>query len=447
MLAEPNTDNDSIDPRKWVLVFFRHWRLIVGLCAVGALAAVVLGLLLTTGYEATTTILVTKPKYQTALDPQITTAAYVTPNTQKALTSLATSDEVLRKVAASIGTSAGSAPQTAESIRGSLTAEAGSDPSLLLLKARAQDPGQAASLANNWTGALIAQALAIYGNSQDMAYFSARLTDADARLVKAESDLAAHQAKSELSTLKAQLAAVQQDQLLGLAEKSRSGRMLDEVAGYREQVAKYAPDARVPVGSNLTVLLLETRALGDGPSPAVQLQLDGSAQGATASTAPTASTTAAMPQVNGSDAASTWKAGDLLKLLDDLSTVLKSKVSAADARVGDAAPKILALQGQVQQAQARTDRLILERDISKEGYQAVARKVEEVQIAAGSENGQFSVFSQAEPVDFHSVRNILIMATLGAMAGAVIAFVVIWWRQDERSLAPRARDTAESWVV
>ena len=439
-MAEPYVDDDSIDPRKYVLVLLHYWWLVVGLGILGALAAVLLSSRAPVVYEATATVLLSKPRYQTAMDSRIQNVADPTPIATKVLGAIANSDEVLGKVASGVAAPAGSAAPTSARLKSSLTATIGGDPTLLLLKARASEPAQAAGLANTWAAAIVERARATYSGAQEITYFEARLADASTRLVKAEADLSAFQGQSELDNLKSQLGALRHDQQASLADAYQIGRMLDETRVLREHLTKYEPETRVPLAGNLTVLLLQARALGVGSTVVAQIETSG-AQTSTASTP----TTAAL-RVEGTDATATWKAGDLIKLLDDLSAVLRGRANAYDARASAAAPKLLDLQGQVQRAQAETDRLVLERDVAKEGYQAVARKVEEARIAADGESGQFGVVSQAvvpaAPLAQSTSRNVVMAAGLGLMAGAVLAFVLDWWRQGGQATMPGTRGGA-----
>ena len=451
-LAEPFVDDDSIDLRRYVLALLRYWWLILGLGVVGSLLAFTLSARAPVTYEATATVLIAKPRHQVTLDPRIRTTADATAVSAKALVTLASSDEVLSEVATSAGASAESIPEAA-SLRGRLSAAEGSDPTLVLLKARASAPGQAATLANAWASALAERARFVHGGAQDVAYFGARLVEAEASLAKAESDLAEHQAKSTLGTLKARLSALQEDQQISLAEKARANRLLDEIDVLREQVSRSPSGDEVPAVGNQVVALLEARALGIESPLVVSHTADASTPGRTeaedsgAGVRATVSTntTAPITLVTGtSDATRAWKAGELLKLLDDLSTVLEGKARAADARASAAQPQLLDLQRQVQQSQAQTDRATLERDVARESYLAIARKVEESRITAAGEGDQFSVASQAmapgAPVGQNASRNVAMAGLLGAIAGAILALVIDWWRQGRRSPAPNSLD-------
>ena len=435
LLDDPS--DDEIDLGEYVRTVIRHWRMVVGLAVVAALAALGVSFLQPRVYEARAMVAITKPQYVMNFDPRIGSSADLAPPA-KALTGLATSDDVLAALASSpAGASLPAGAQSADALRKMLTAEATADPSLVALRVRAEDPEKAAALANAWAEALVTRARDVYGQGQgDVTYFEARLAEADQSLAKAEADLAAFQARSELSVLKARLSALQDDQKAYLAEQQAIARLMVDVEGLRKKVAAYPPDADVAVGDDLTALLLEIKAFGAQTTTSVQTTT--SAQ-TTPSGQTTTSVQTASPiqlQLGSAEVSSSKRAGDLQKSLASLSENLSAKSSATQARLGEITPQILKLQGQVQQLENESGRLTLARDLAKETYQTIARKAEEARIAAQASRGQVAIASQAsppsEPASSRRLLTVAVASVLGLLVGIIGAFGLEWWRREMR---------------
>jgi uncharacterized protein involved in exopolysaccharide biosynthesis len=98
-------------------------------------------------------------------------------------------------------------------------------------------------------------------------------------------------------------------------------------------------------------------------------------------------------------------------------------------------PQILTLQQRLQESQAEEDRLTRARDVARETYITVARKVEEVRIAADDASGEVRLASQAAapqtPVAPRKMLNTAVAGALGLVLGVFGAFAVEWWKRDE----------------
>lgn len=444
-LADELAD-DEIDLGQYLRVLFRHWPLVIGLAALGALAALGVSFVQPRLYEARAVVAVTKP--QAVLNLQSPGLPDLAPTT-KALIALATSDDVLAALGASPALASVPAEErTAGALREWLTAEAGADPSLLVLKVRARDPGEAAAVANAWADVVISRGREVYGLDQGgAAYFEARLADADANLARAEASLAAFQARSELNVATARLNALLADERTYLAEKQSVARIAADVESLRKKLSAYRPDVQVAPADELTALLLQMRAYdsqaaataGQATAP-VQIGRDDSDRGSPVAAVVVAGSQANSPvqlQVGGTGALSGRRAGELLDSLRSLSEGLSARSSGAQARLDELVPQIKVLQGQVQQLKNEEDRLTLARDVARDTYQAVARKVQETQGV----NNQVLVASRALPPDrpASSGRALMVAAAglLGLIIGATAAFVVDWWR-GERAVAAQA---------
>ena len=75
--------------------------------------------------------------------------------------------------------------------------------------------------------------------------------------------------------------------------------------------------------------------------------------------------------------------------------------------------------------------------MARETYVTMARKVEEVRIAAADTSGEVRLASQAavpeSPVGPRKKINTAVAGALGLMLGVFGAFAVEWWRGDEET--------------
>jgi uncharacterized protein involved in exopolysaccharide biosynthesis len=113
--------------------------------------------------------------------------------------------------------------------------------------------------------------------------------------------------------------------------------------------------------------------------------------------------------------------GTLIKVVQDKSVEIQQQIKALE-------PDILALQKQQQAAQVELDRLTRERDVAKDTYLTLTRKVNETDLAAQDSGGGVQLASQAslpgEPVSGRKLLNVVLGGLLGLVLGVIGAFVI-----------------------
>ena len=100
--------------------------------------------------------------------------------------------------------------------------------------------------------------------------------------------------------------------------------------------------------------------------------------------------------------------------------------------------EILALQKELQEEQTELDRLTRRRDVARETYMSLSRKVEETRIAAESGEREVRLASKAAPPDKpvgpKKKLNVAIAGALGLMVGVFGAFAVEYFRETEEEV-------------
>lgn len=401
---------EEIDLRVYVEVLLRYWMWIVGLAVGAAVIGLIVSLLLPPTYQASAVVLVTESRYQMRFDPRFgteeNTPAY------RAFPTLATSDGILGQVLEDYDPPPQVDPEawTLAGLSGMVEASSGGDPSLVVLGATSQFPQMAADVANVWADALVETGNAIYGEGKDdLAFFEDQLDQARQALDSAEAALVEFEARNESSIVSAQLQSLLQTQADYLADQRRILYLVQDIDGLRAGLAEQSGGQPVTLGDSLTTLFLQIKAFNAEASTPIQLQVD------------------------SADALSDKTRAEQIIFLDNLVLTLEARSSELDARLAELEPRILSLQQERQKINVENDRLTRGRDLARETYMTLARKVDEARIAAQEENGALRVGSYAAvpgyPVGPRKKILVVVAGMVGLMVGVVGAFVVDFWRQ------------------
>ncbi len=400
---------ETIDLRVYIAILLKYWKEILGATLVAALVALVISFLLPPTYEATALITVAKPRYVMQFDPRIETLYNIQP-AYKAYPELATSDEVLQELLARLNPRPEKV-ETLQALREMVQAKSGADPSVIRLTVRYRDPETAAHIANLWAEIFVRRANEIYGTEaqSQLQFYQQQLERAKAELTAAEEALVEFQARNRESVLQNQLNSYRQMQADYLTDQRQIAYIVQDIQGLREQLSRQPADQPATLADQLTALFLEIKAFNAHASAPIQLQVDSAAT------------------------LSEKSLPEQIAFLDDLVRVLERKSAEIDARLAELEPQILALQQELQQVRTEEDRLIRARDVARETYMTLARKVEEARIAAeDASTGEVRLASQAappeKPTSPRKLLNTAVAGVLGLMLAVFGAFGVEWWR-------------------
>lgn len=402
---------EEIDLREYVLVLLRHWKWIVGAPLVAAIAALVVSFLLPPTYEATALVAVTRPRYVMQFDPRIETLNNIQP-AYKAYPELAVSDEVLQELLAQLNPLPEKI-EAMEDLREMVKAKSGADPSVVLLAVRYRDPREAARIANLWAEIFVRRANEIYGSSGEsqLQLYEDQLQRAEAKLKAAQEALVEFQSRNLESVLQNELDSYRQMQADYLADQRRIAYIIQDIWALREQLARWPADQSLSLADQLTALFLQIRAFEAHASAPIELQVDSAASLSNKSPA------------------------EQIAFLDEWVRILQEKSAEIDGRLAELEPKILALQQQLQEIRNEEDQLTRTRDIARETCITLARKVEEVRIAAEDPVGEVQLASRAavpeKPASPRKLLNTAVAGVLGLMLSIFGVFIAEWWREGK----------------
>jgi succinoglycan biosynthesis transport protein ExoP len=404
---------DEIDLRAYIEIALHHWIWILGPALVAAVVAFVVSPFLPPSYRASAVVLVTEPRLQMQFDPRIGTEEQ-TP-AYKVFPTLATSDRALQEVLDSYLPSpqAGIDEWSLSTLSKMVEATSGGDPSLVVLSVTSRSPQDAAAIANGWADILARLGNEIYGGSQkDVVFFQSQLKQAEEALDAADTALVQFQARNQASIIEAQLSSRLQSQDDLLANQRTIAQLVQDIQGLRSQLADQPGNPSPSLADDLTALFLQIRAFNAQATAPIQLQVD------------------------GSTALSDKTQAEQIAFLDGLVVTLQARSSEVDTLLAELEPEILDLQRKAQEASVENDRLTRTRDLARETYLTLARKLEEAHIAAQEEDRALQVGSYAavpeRPVRPRRLLNTALAGVLGLLIGVVVAFAIEFWQQNGR---------------
>jgi uncharacterized protein involved in exopolysaccharide biosynthesis len=371
-----------------------------------AVVALVVSFLLPPTYEATALVIVRQPQYMMQFDPRFETLTQQP--AYKAYPDLARGDEVLEALFARLNPRPAEI-ETLRDLQERVEAKAGTDPSVVRLTVRARDPQEAARIANLWAELFVAHANRVYGASdEELQQLEGQLAQAQAELEAAEQALIEFQARNQASILDARLDSLKSDQAHYLADQRAITYILQDIQALREQLARQPDERPASLADDLTTLFLQIKAFNAQASAPIQLQ------------------------VNSAESLSNKSIGETMALLDDMAGALEAKSAEIGQRLEELQPQILSLQRQLQEIYTESDRLTRQRDLAKETYTALARKVEETRIAVQGAQSTARLGSRAavpeKPASPRKLLNTAVAGALGLMLSVFGAFGVEWWR-------------------
>jgi len=418
---------DTIDLRQHMHVLARRWWVIVLGLVLAAGSAFLASTLQAPTYEATALVVVGEPRYVLNFAPRMQDSPKVTIRAG-ALVTLATSDEVLAQVLDKVGDALTESRRELSTLRAMVTAQSGRDPSLLKLVVRGTNPKLVASIANHWADAFVVSTNRVYGvSAEDVRFFEAQVAQAKEKLDQAEQALVAYQGQNELPVLEARYGSLRSLQAQYLAEQRRIEGLFQDIATLHAQLGA-RPSAEPPAfDDQLAVLGLSLKSLNAQPSTLVQLQVTDTSRltGRTVSEA--------------------------LNYLNTLEKNLRVKYADLDTRLVELGPALQHLQERMERLRSRQNRLQQARDVARETYVTVVRKLEESRIASEDGASRARVASAASvptrPVAPPTLRSTVVGGVVGLILGLVAAFLLeyletkpqAYTSRDEASLSKGAR--------
>lgn len=405
--------DETIDLRPYVEAILRRWWVILGAVLAGILVAVLLQYT-QNSYQATALVAVTEPTQQLQFDARITNSVDMNA-LLPAYPELALSDEVLTILLAQATELSADEIAYLPQLADMLDATKGADPRLVRLTAHADSPQLAADLANAWAETFVTFVEAIHQVSGgDVEFFTTQLAETNAQLEAAERALVDFQSGSRMGIVDNELLSLTTLQATYLGDQRRLNLALEDIRALRRRIEAGEGDI-ITWADQLTALMLQIRVYETvAPTPesagAVQLQL------------------------NSQQDLTTSQRTAQLRLLDELAQSAEQSLSEIDVKLLELEAPIFALQREKQDIFHQFEKLVRNRDVAKETYLTLARKIDEVKIQSeDTESGVKTISAAAVPLTPQRA-NIFITAAMASLAGTLLSILVIlildWWKNS-----------------
>lgn len=383
--------SNEIDLQAYIGALRKRWWVIL-IFVLSALAiAVAVGLAQPRQYQATSTLLVQPPRYQWRFDASILPLVNTNRDYQRELLVVGRSNDVAGQAASTIQAAGQPWEVTPETLSAAVSLRAG-DGSSILVTATAPDPQQAADVANAWTGAFLQHTRKVYGVDQELGGFQAQMEAARQRLNQLDQQLAAVRTTTGLYA-----PAGAPDEVVKLSPNQA------EVIAINELLAGYTRDLE---GVRLLQQSMETAQAGADLAQLPWELLEGQA------IAQRGVVTPAIARASLEDSAG------LMELLQEEEAAL----AATSSSLGAASERIQATIAADWQLYDETQR---ERNLARDTYLILARKVSELSVQQEVDPGLLSLVSQATsptgPVRTRQLAQLVTAGTIGLILGVLVA--------------------------
>lgn len=397
---------EEIPLRLYFDALIRQWKLIVAITIGVAVIAFVISLLLTPVYRAVALVAVTEPRQVVQFDPRFT--ADNTSQPLDAYPELAVSDELLQRLLEDQSGVLTGFTSVSE-LRDAISAQAGSDPSLLKLSVELKSPDLAAAVANEWASLFVTWANDVYSDQggEQVLFFEQQLVQATDELAEAETMMADFQKENRIILVTNQLDALRDQQAQMLIDQQSLARVLNDLAQLKAQLEAVEASRSVSFGDELAVLALQTKVYNAQSELPVQLQVDSLANGSSSRR-------------------------ELVALLTQLSETAELNLARNTELLKDLEPKVLDLQEEKQVWEMRNGRLSQNLLVAQETYLSLSRKVEEERITAQDTSSGVRLASRAiqpiKPVSPRKILNTAIGGIFGLLMSIFFVFMREWWK-------------------
>lgn len=407
---------EEIDLRPYVEAVTQNWKWVLGAAVLAALVALAITFFIPPTYKATALIAVTEPRQVVEFDSRIKVADEDLPF--DAYPDLAISDELLVSLLSEIESHTPGI-NNLNALRGLLSAEAGSDPSLLNLSVQYGDPEKAATIVNKWAELFVVKANDVFGSQggDQLLFFEEQLENSSVELQLSEDALVEFQARNRSLILENELLALQQTQADQLAKRRQIALLLQDIVGLQEQLSSSGGDRVLSSADQLAAVLLQLRAFSGVPNAeeVVPWQM----------------------QVN-IDQLSDASKEEQIDFLFGLQKILTAQAEQINDQLLELEPLIFTVQHDKQEANAEEARLTRNVIVAEDTYTALAHKVQAEGITSQDTNSGIRLASRSAVPEAPESSGRLILMIVAAVVGAVVAIIIIiartWQARNKEAL-------------
>lgn len=392
--------DEELDLRAFFQAMARHWRLIAIVTVVAVVAGVLIALLWPPEYQATATVAVTKPRYVLDFDERLRSLTAASSGTlplgvvaANAYTALATNESLKTRVLQELGWNI-----SLEDLEKQMAIKA--DSGVIQFTGKNSTPEHAATLANTWARLYAEQLNALFSSAApNIAPLQAQVAAAQTALLQAEQALAEFQARSQITALEKQLDAASTALADRLSLADRLGMLAADARSLQTRLQAQPADTS-PVAGQFQTLIMEAIAVSPQLTMPVQLQFSVS-----------------------SDALSAMSASELGAYLNQFAAALDARKQQVEDEALALPKQIAGIQQQLEAERNEYDRLLLARDMARDTFESVSRKLAEAKVQAALEEPEVKVVGQAAPPSEPSWPKPALVLALALVGGGIVGIL------------------------
>lgn len=385
--------SNEIDLPNILAALRRRWWVVLIFVLLALVIALGLSLAQPRSYQASSMLLVQSPRYQWRFDASFIPLVDSRRDYQREILAISRSNEIAQQAAQAL--EAAGITTSPDSLASAVNVRAG-DSATIVVGATAREAGVAAAMANAWTDALLQFARQLYGVSQDLANF-----------------------EQEQQTARERLAALE-----GQLEQVRAQTGIYNVTAGAEGVMKFAPDQGL--------LSLTSQRLAEYENDLASLrylQSQLAQPGVDLESLPWERL--AGPVISARGVVTPEVARDSLGDPAQLKALLQQEEASLSATVQALTTELERIQAGVAGDWRTYDELVRERNLVRETYQVLTRKVTELAMQQRVDPGLLTLVSAAEPpsspVRTQQFAQVVTAGVIGLILGVIAALWLDIW--------------------
>jgi uncharacterized protein involved in exopolysaccharide biosynthesis len=391
--------SNEIDLPSIIAALRRRWWVVLIFVLLALAIALGFSLVQPRSYQATSMLLVQSPRYQWRFDASFIPLVDSRRDYQRETLAISRSNEIAQQAAQAL--QAAGIKISAEELASAVSVRAG-DSTTIMVTATAGDAAVAAAMANAWTDGLLQFSRQLYGVSQDLANFENELQTARERLREIE----------------------------GRLEQVRVQTGIYDVATTPEETMKFSP--------NQELLTMTSKRLAEYESDLAglrYLQSQLAQPGADLESLPWERL--AGPVISARSMVTPQMARDSLDDPARLQALLQQEEVSLAAAAQELTAELEQIQASVAGDWRTYDELMRDRNLLRETYQILVRKVAELSLQRRVDPGLVTLVSQAEPpskpLRTRQLAQVVTAGAIGLILGVLAAlWLDIWLRRKTR---------------
>jgi len=405
---------DEIDLRQYIDVIIRGWKLIAATALIAALAAAVVSFLTSPVYEARSGVIISRVRSQVVFEPSMMTLSEEelsglrvdTKARQSTLVALGRSPAVEYEVIRRMGDALSPEEQRVGGLLENGIEVKVSEGEMIEIRWRDKDPARAALIANTWAEEYERYVNNLYGTSgEDTESIEVRLAGASEKYDTAEADLLEFVGANKITELKSEIGSKKASLSYHYGVINQVEELTANARALLTQVNEAGQSGAGQFANGLALVQLQTIAMSEATGKPSQLQL----------------TLDVEAEVLG-------QTSELRGDIEVLIAALESQRDESYSAINESGllDDILRLEQDLEKEVAREKELKRARDLAWDTYQALARKMDEANVAAQTMGSEVKFAMPAieprNPVAPRKMMNTAIAGMLGLMIGLLGVF-------------------------